>query len=748
MVQGYYTLQEASKVLGMPVDELKQMAQKGKIRSFQDRGTLRFRIQDIQELARVRGGTSDPELVLGDAAPPAPKSAAAPSGSKKSQASPKSPAKHEEAPDVFDFDFGDDNVTLGADLPAPSSGSKSKPGSKGKKAPTPVSTGSDSDVRLVADGSDVTFSIPKDSDIKLADSDIKLAPDPLKPKTSLNQPTPSSGSKRPSQLALGSGSKSKSKLAGASPRPVPTTPPVDSGVRLVPMDSDSDVKLLGSSDDVALGMGPDLGATDSNVRLDKIGMPPADSSEGTMNLTEEINLDEEILKQQEKEKNEPPTKVKPKSELKLPTTSPFELSDSDLELPSELKGGAAPKTPRKAKARDDDSSDFDLATQSPTENGSSDFDLVPAADGSVQLEDGDSSDFSLEASDDEEQVLQQDHAAGLTKSTSGISLNNPVDQGISLEENEEAGDFDLSLEVEDTPKPTKSSPVEDSDSGFELTAQKKPQPKKAKPDADSSEFELSLDSDGDAPVMHTPGDSSEFELNLEGSGEGDGGANDSDSEFELTLDDSGNLAAVDAEPAPQVKSKAKAKKPASADEQDIFDTDFEVPALDESDDATVADSELESSDFDLALDDSELAQEDESGSQVVALDEEDTETVVDADGDAVVDDVDVEEESSDFQDLDQDVEVEEGDVDVDVDAEAEEETQGTGKVRRETVIQEKLIPAAPWGVLPVIFMLPCVVVMFLVGILGYELMKTSAGMQPPGPLTQALAEQFGNPIKK
>ena len=38
MVQGYYTLQEASKVLGMPVDELKQMAQKGKIRSFQEIG--------------------------------------------------------------------------------------------------------------------------------------------------------------------------------------------------------------------------------------------------------------------------------------------------------------------------------------------------------------------------------------------------------------------------------------------------------------------------------------------------------------------------------------------------------------------------------------------------------------------------------------------------------------------------------------------------------------------------------------
>ncbi len=95
MAQGYYTLTEAAQFLNMPVDELKQMAQKGQIRSFQDRGTLRFRIQDIQELARKRGISTDPELVLGDASLPAPKSSATPrSGAKKkSPASPKTPAK-------------------------------------------------------------------------------------------------------------------------------------------------------------------------------------------------------------------------------------------------------------------------------------------------------------------------------------------------------------------------------------------------------------------------------------------------------------------------------------------------------------------------------------------------------------------------------------------------------------------------------------------------------------------------------
>jgi hypothetical protein len=130
-----------------------------------------------------------------------------------------------------------------------------------------------------------------------------------------------------------------------------------------------------------------------------------------------------------------------------------------------------------------------------------------------------------------------------------------------------------------------------------------------------------------------------------------------------------------------------------------------------------------------------LASDEESGSQVVALDEEgEADTVADDDA-AVVDDVEVEDESSDFADLDQDVEVEDGEVEV------EEETQTRVKTR--TVVQEKLIPPAEWGALPVVFMLPCVIIMFLVGILGVEALQTSAGMRPPGPLTTAIAGWFG-----
>src|SRR5438552_8031556 len=93
MVQGYYTLEESAQLLGMSPDELKQLARKGDIRSFQDRGTWRFRIQDIQEMARQQGGGSDPELALGDALTPKPTDSPA----------PRSPKPQKKSDDVFGF---------------------------------------------------------------------------------------------------------------------------------------------------------------------------------------------------------------------------------------------------------------------------------------------------------------------------------------------------------------------------------------------------------------------------------------------------------------------------------------------------------------------------------------------------------------------------------------------------------------------------------------------------------------------
>jgi hypothetical protein len=217
------------------------------------------------------------------------------------------------------------------------------------------------------------------------------------------------------------------------------------------------------------------------------------------------------------------------------------------------------------------------------------------------------------------------------------------------------------------------------------------------------------------PVDGDEAGSSEFELSLE-LGDDDGkkapSTADSDSEFELTLDDSGGD--LQAEAGAQAKS-------GEGETQDIFESDFEIPALQDdgaSEPATV-DTELESSDFDLALDDSELAADEESGSQVVALDEEEVEPV--ADDEEV--EVDIDEEAG-FGDL----EGEEG--------EELEEADDTRPARVE--VREKILRPAPWGPVPAVVMLPCVVVMLLVGLIGFEVVQSSVGHRPPGMMTRAL----------
>src|SRR6185312_3364569 len=95
---------------------------------------------------------------------------------------------------------------------------------------------------------------------------------------------------------------------------------------------------------------------------------------------------------------------------------------------------------------------------------------------------------------------------------------------------------------------------------------------------------------------------------------------DSDSEFELTLDDSSGSSLEQAALGGDVLEE-------SQDKGDIFETDFEIPPMpDESGSEAVAlesDTDLEKSDFELAMDDSDVAAVDEpSQSEVVLLEDE------------------------------------------------------------------------------------------------------------------------------
>jgi hypothetical protein len=285
-------------------------------------------------------------------------------------------------------------------------------------------------------------------------------------------------------------------------------------------------------------------------------------------------------------------------------------------------------------------------TAKPTDKGS-DFDLTLSSDSSDEFE------LQLTDDSDEVDIGVSRGGKGPKAGDSGINLQAPADSGISLEK---SSDFELALE--NGPKsgprsgprtPPKTAPKSGPKSGPKTG----PQP------------------------MTPAGDESEFELTL------DDNAGDSTSAF------------------PQ------------AEQKDIFETDFELPALDdESGSEAVAmeesDTDLESSDFDLAINEGDIEGEEGSGSQVVALEED---------------------EAPADEDLDE--------------LEAAEDVEPEVRPVRAG-------PAAPveWGLLPALVLIPCVLVMSLVGLMSWELVHGMQNYQQPGkatgPIVRFFAETFGD----
>src|SRR5262245_45814048 len=312
----YFTLEEAARQLHMTPDEVKQLAEEKKLRAFRDRGTLRFRSQDIQELARSLGLGSEPELQLGEVPPP----------KKSNSPPPKKGSKPPEAEDEFEFNLSlddSDQVEIGQ-LPPPGSGTSSSKGppSSGKKQRSPApKPGSDSDVRLVPDGRDVDFEVP-------------LEDEPVTPKA------PTVSTRRPSTLNP-SQSKKPSTLGPPGKRPSKLSSP-DSSVQMVPMDDepDSDVKMVLEQDE-AVGLGPSRpkSASDSDIRLEHSKPGERRGSDDAL-VTEEIDLDAEVgppskppssKKTPRKAAPGKPAPGKPAAP-QLPKDSPFELSEADLDV--------------------------------------------------------------------------------------------------------------------------------------------------------------------------------------------------------------------------------------------------------------------------------------------------------------------------------------------------------------------------------------------------------------------------------
>ena len=602
MVQ-YYTLEEAANLLHLSAEKLKDMVKKNEVRAFQDRGTLRFRRQEIDELVRVRGLGSDPELQLGD--PPPASASASPSSRKRSKVEPAT------------FNFADE-VPLADNPPSGAQKSGGQPSSLRRKTTAPKSPpprspyprgASDSNVRLVSEGEELDFRLEVDDA-------------PAKPRT----PGPAG----------------KTGLSKRSPRPRTTTAASESKVPALPpiLPEDSDVKIEGeAAGDSMVPLGQPKGKTpsDSDIRLE--GDPLAELGGGDKRaanlITEEIDLDAEQARIDEARQKAQDAAAKARQTEAppvLPTSSPFELSDNDLGMAlvpdvdigdeSASKGGDSSGdyelTPPESKGVDS-SNDFVLTEPSPELKGvdsSGDFEVKPPESKGVDS----SNDFVLtepdassplelgsdevpkltDGSDESEVTLGDLSAAGAGKS--GINLQDAADSGLSLEEpgSNDDLDFNLSLDAGNTPRPSTANPrkkrAANSSSACLMTATKRrPQ------DGSDSEFELTLDEG-----------SSELELETESS-------TGSDSEFELTLDEEGALGGEDTSSVGEEEGK------------DIFETDFDVPALDEESGSQAGFEEgtdLESSEFELTLDEDGGSVAEETGTEDFAIEEDEPESFV------------------------------------------------------------------------------------------------------------------------
>jgi hypothetical protein len=178
----FYTLEEAAKVLGMSPEELKAKAQSREVRAFLDGGSWRFRVVDVDELARRRGLGSDAELRLSDLDLPAGKSS----------------GELEEL-DLSEFHMGVSKSDLGSE-----SAHISKVDKGGRKKS--ADTGSDHDILLddltvppnpVTGSSSVIIGAPT-SGGRPSDSDVRLVPDTMRGASDSDVQLASPGLKQPS----------------------------------------------------------------------------------------------------------------------------------------------------------------------------------------------------------------------------------------------------------------------------------------------------------------------------------------------------------------------------------------------------------------------------------------------------------------------------------------------------------------------------------------------------------------------
>ncbi len=155
MSKKYLSLEEAAHALGITTDELKRLREKGDIRGFADRSTWKFRDQDVEEYRRRRSPDSTPDVPiisddigLGD-----------------------EPTLRDDSASDVRLILDDGLLGNDSDPDAPTVGHSDVLLSDPTEMGSSIGPGSDSDVKLVGDGSSVEIGISSDSDVRLVDPD-------------------------------------------------------------------------------------------------------------------------------------------------------------------------------------------------------------------------------------------------------------------------------------------------------------------------------------------------------------------------------------------------------------------------------------------------------------------------------------------------------------------------------------------------------------------------------------------------
>lgn len=408
MVQGYYTLEEAAGILSMAPDKLSQMAQKREIRAFADRGTWRFRTQDVDEMSRRLGQGSDPDFTLNDAPPP--KKHTSKVDTKPSSKVDAKPSSKVDAPTA-----GGDDLIIGF---APSDDNPIIPMNLEESAPPKKRTSGVKDKQPAGEEELFEFELSSSGDMDLdLDSEMgytEPAPKPGDDEAPIGFQTddgssPPTAKFKTSMPAMRGG---KTSIAGQGSKLKKTTIPPeakqDSGVKLVGMEDGGGSVVIPLDEHV-------VPPSDSDVKLEETGS----SSSGELAMTEEMkidDLDEELRRAEElaRAADEPAG------------GSPFELSESDLdEAPAPRKRTSGVKGAPPA----DDDDEVSLGDLSPVAgtSGASGINLHLPAD-------------------------------------TGVNLEKSGNLGGGGDEVE----FELSLDAESTPAPS-SSPGANDSSEFELT---------------------------------------------------------------------------------------------------------------------------------------------------------------------------------------------------------------------------------------------------------------------------------------